>query len=838
MWGHMSTTDLPGPSLLAGRYRLVERLGAGGMSVVWRGFDEVLGRQVAVKVLPRAMSADPSFRRRLRAEAQAAARLSHPHITNVYDYGEATPAAGGTPMPFVVMELIDGESLAAILDRARVLPWPAAVRICADVAAALAAAHARGIVHRDVTPANVMLTAAGAKVVDFGISALIGENDIDPDGSLLGTPAYLAPERLVGGQVSPATDVYAVGLLLYRSLIGQLPWDVGTTTALLRAHQYTEPDPLPAVEGLPPAVSALVGRCLEKLPDDRPSSAELAHVLAGIAAEAPKPPPPPPWAEEDRDTTILPWQHGTADIPHPPVVGAAGVAVAAARSAAAPPAPASPAPAPVAPAPVAPAPVAPVSAAPVSATPVSATPVSAPTSGAPVSGFEVSGAPASGSGVSGAPASGRGVSGAPAAAIPQQPSGVPAENSAFLGDRLGFLTGAGSRPARQGSGPDAASAAADGPVAAVGGAEPASVRPAVFGGVRNGAESGPGPVPAQRVGRAPDRAPGPRAADTGRRGPLGPDQHVRPGNAGRAWNASPGGPAGPGHPGRASAAAGSAGAGRPAGPGSSGSARASRRRRVLVAAGALVAVAAAGFGWKAWDSAAPQGGGAANAAPAQSCLVTYAVLADNGRTFRAGVLVTNNSPRPVDDWDLRFVLPGDQKVTGSGAVKLRQQGRDVTAASTSAIPPRRTFQLNLKGGYRESNAVPVAFALNDQLCDALVSSKPGAPARLVPNAADRGVDRRGFPVVVPTGAPVLSTGPGGVVVTVTPDPTRTGVVEPPAEPTQPPPTTTSAAPPPPVPPPPVVTTSPTTVQPPPPLPDDEETATGDGGLLEQVTDLL
>ena len=96
-----------------------------------------------------------------------------------------------------------------------------------------------------------MLTAPGAKVVDFGISALIGENDIDPDGSLLGTPAYLAPERLEGGQVSPATDVYAVGLLIYRTLIGQLPWDVGTTTALLRAHQYTEPEPLPPVEGLP-----------------------------------------------------------------------------------------------------------------------------------------------------------------------------------------------------------------------------------------------------------------------------------------------------------------------------------------------------------------------------------------------------------------------------------------------------------------------------------------------------------------------------------------------------------------------------------------------------------
>jgi serine/threonine protein kinase len=303
----MSTTDLPGSSLLAGRYRLVERLGAGGMSVVWRGFDEVLGRQVAVKVLPPSTSTDPAFRRRLRAEAQAAARLSHPNITNVYDYGEAT-TVDGEPVPYVVMELIDGESLAAVLARVRRLPWPHAVRLTAEVAAALAAAHSRGIVHRDVTPANVMLTQAGAKVVDFGISALIGENDIDPDGSLLGTPAYLAPERLEGGQVSPATDVYAVGLLIYRTLIGQLPWDVGTTTALLRAHQYTEPDPLPPVDGLPPAVTALVGRCLEKRPDDRPSSAELAHVLAGISAGAPAVGRGyvPDWADTGEDTTILP----------------------------------------------------------------------------------------------------------------------------------------------------------------------------------------------------------------------------------------------------------------------------------------------------------------------------------------------------------------------------------------------------------------------------------------------------------------------------------------------------------------------------------------------------
>jgi serine/threonine protein kinase len=341
MWGHMSTTDLPGSSLLAGRYRLVERLGAGGMSVVWRGFDEVLGRQVAVKVLPPSTSADPAFRRRLRAEAQAAARLSHPHITNVYDYGEAT-TVDGEPVPYVVMELIDGESLAAVLARVRRLPWQAAVRITSEVAAALAAAHARGIVHRDVTPANVMLTPSGAKVVDFGISALIGENDIDPDGSLLGTPAYLAPERLEGGQVSPATDVYAVGLLVYRTLIGQLPWDVGTTTALLRAHQYIEPDPLPPVEGLPPSVAALVGRCLEKRPADRPSSAELAHILAGVSANAPAPGRgyDSDWSSESgEDTTILPSQRSWTDRFGRPAATAAPAMAAAAASMAIPAAP-------------------------------------------------------------------------------------------------------------------------------------------------------------------------------------------------------------------------------------------------------------------------------------------------------------------------------------------------------------------------------------------------------------------------------------------------------------------------------------------------------------------
>jgi len=268
--------------VLGGRYRLVERLGMGGMSVVWRAYDEVLGRQVAVKVLAAKFAADQDSRDRIRAEAQAAARLSHPHVTGVYDYGESTADDGAT-VPYVVMELISGRTLAERLARGP-MPWRAALRVGAEVAAALAAAHARGLVHRDVKPANVMLTPAGAKVVDFGIAAIAGESgEPGPDGMLLGTPAYLAPERLAGGPVRPATDVYALGLLLYRSLTGGLPWKAETTTQMITAHVYVEPAPLPALDGVPEGVSDLCLRCLAKNPADRPTSREVARTLAAAA---------------------------------------------------------------------------------------------------------------------------------------------------------------------------------------------------------------------------------------------------------------------------------------------------------------------------------------------------------------------------------------------------------------------------------------------------------------------------------------------------------------------------------------------------------------------------
>ncbi|MFD6567330.1 protein kinase [Micromonospora profundi] len=259
--------------LLAGRYRLLERLGSGGMSAVHRAYDEVLERDVAVKVL---VVSGAHGRRRIRAEAKAAARLSHPHVTNVYDYGESS--LDGALVPFVVLELLDGHTLEQRLD-AGPLPPRAGLRVCAEVASALAAAHAQGLVHRDIKPGNVMLTPAGAKMLDFGIAAAIGDPEIDFEGRLLGTPAYLAPERLAAGEVLPASDVYALGLLLHRVLTGRLPWAEEAQVGMLRASEHVEPDPLPDIEGVPAEVQRLYRWCLAHDPADRPPAVEAARIL-------------------------------------------------------------------------------------------------------------------------------------------------------------------------------------------------------------------------------------------------------------------------------------------------------------------------------------------------------------------------------------------------------------------------------------------------------------------------------------------------------------------------------------------------------------------------------
>lgn len=256
--------------------------------MVWCAHDEVLGRDVAVKVLTPDTAPSPQVLQQVHREARAVAALHHRNIVEIYDYGQLSED-GGPAQPYVVMELLDGPSLAQVLvDGA--LPWHRAVAVCAQVAAALTAAHARGIVHRDVKPANVLVTDAEVKLVDFGISAMVGEAD-ESDGQVLGTPAYFAPERIDGGPVSAAADVYALGLVLYRTLTGHLPWPAATAGEMLAAHRHEEPAPLPPIARLPPEVVHLCQQCLRKDPADRPDAVEAARVLALAAGLVPAPLP-------------------------------------------------------------------------------------------------------------------------------------------------------------------------------------------------------------------------------------------------------------------------------------------------------------------------------------------------------------------------------------------------------------------------------------------------------------------------------------------------------------------------------------------------------------------
>ncbi|MFC7277145.1 serine/threonine-protein kinase, partial [Paractinoplanes rhizophilus] len=261
---------------LGGRYRLVEPIGAGGMAVVWRSWDTVLTRTVAVKLLATHVR-DPRLAQ-IRREARIAAQLSHPNIAQVHDYGETVVA--GELVPYVVLELIIGGTL---LDRLRDgdLPAPQSLRVGAEVAAALAAAHAAGLVHRDIKPANIMLAPTGAKVVDFGIAATRGP--ASEGDTVFGTPTYTAPERLTGDEVLPASDVYALGVLLYRLLSGHAPWAGAPAQRVLANHVHAEPPPLVPLAPVPAAVLDLCARCLRKDPAARPTAREAARVLAHAA---------------------------------------------------------------------------------------------------------------------------------------------------------------------------------------------------------------------------------------------------------------------------------------------------------------------------------------------------------------------------------------------------------------------------------------------------------------------------------------------------------------------------------------------------------------------------
>jgi eukaryotic-like serine/threonine-protein kinase len=268
--------------LLTGRYALQHRIGRGGMSDVWRAYDEILGRPVAAKVLAPEFTADPGLRAALSREARAAARLSHPHVTRIYDYGEAD-IGGGIPVGYLVMELVDGQDLAERLT-AGPLPWATATRMGTEVAAALAAAHQAGVVHRDIKPGNVMLTAAGAKVLDFGIAALRGTSPDSDGGRRFGTPAYAAPERLTSGGADPAADVYSLGAVLYESLTGRPPHPIGTWAEAATVHARPTTPAAPRVAGLPAEVSRLVMACLAADPARRPTARDVAVRLGRAGA--------------------------------------------------------------------------------------------------------------------------------------------------------------------------------------------------------------------------------------------------------------------------------------------------------------------------------------------------------------------------------------------------------------------------------------------------------------------------------------------------------------------------------------------------------------------------
>ncbi|WP_230689698.1 protein kinase domain-containing protein [Catellatospora paridis] len=267
-------------TVLAERYRLEQRVGSGGMGEVWRAFDEVLGRTVAVKCLLDSHPDDPSFVARFRTEARVMATISHPGVVEVHDFGD-DPAAG----VYLVMKYIDGESLAHTLARVGRLSAEATMRLVADAAEALHAAHEKGVTHRDIKPGNLLLRADGSTLVtDFGIARSAGATGFTTTGSLVGTAGYLAPERAMGRPATPASDIYALGIVAYRCLAGHMPFTGDSVVEIAMRHVHDDPLPLPP--DVPPGVRAVVARAMAKDPELRwPTGAALAE-QARLAAVA------------------------------------------------------------------------------------------------------------------------------------------------------------------------------------------------------------------------------------------------------------------------------------------------------------------------------------------------------------------------------------------------------------------------------------------------------------------------------------------------------------------------------------------------------------------------
>ena len=281
-----------GPETLGGRYTLVEVLGTGGMATVWRARDEMLGRAVAVKVLSPQYAGDPGFLARFEREARHAASVSSSRLVTVFDSG----IDDGTP--FLVMELVTGRTLRQVLAETGPLPAGQAVAIAAAVCEGLDAAHAAGLVHRDITPANLMLAGQDVKSLDFGIARADGTAAGTMTGAILGTASYLSPEQSAGYPAGPQSDLYSLGCVLFEMLTGSPPFTAESPVGIAYRQVHDNPGPPSARNpGLPPSLDAITARLLAKNPAGRPATAAAAR--AGLLA------------------TLAPG-NGTAVLPVPP----------------------------------------------------------------------------------------------------------------------------------------------------------------------------------------------------------------------------------------------------------------------------------------------------------------------------------------------------------------------------------------------------------------------------------------------------------------------------------------------------------------------------------------
>ncbi len=258
-----------------GRYQLSSRIAIGGMGEVWQATDLVIGRTVAIKILKDEYLGDPGFLERFRAEARHAALVNHEGIANVFDYGEEDGSA------YLVMELVPGEALSTVLEREKVLSTDRVLDIVAQTASALQAAHAAGLVHRDIKPGNLLITPDGrVKITDFGIARIADQVPLTATGQVMGTVQYLSPEQASGHPASPSTDIYSLGIVAYEALAGRRPFTGESQVAIAMAQINEAPPDLPVTISEP--VRNLVYSCIAKRPEDRPASA--AHLARAAQA--------------------------------------------------------------------------------------------------------------------------------------------------------------------------------------------------------------------------------------------------------------------------------------------------------------------------------------------------------------------------------------------------------------------------------------------------------------------------------------------------------------------------------------------------------------------------